>query len=174
VGHGGIDHALAVYGIELVILCQALVSSQPGKGAFHYPAAWQDFKAFHVVAAQDNLDREAVLLLGPREQVACILSICPDLLQARKVLGTVLQNLLGSLPVILVGGGDKDLQDPSARVYEEVAFAAFDFLVRVIADVIVCFAPPFSVVLTDWLSKTAAEGVGSCCSRTRSASRKAA
>jgi hypothetical protein len=54
-----------------------------------------------------------------------------------------------------------------------VALAPFDLFVGVITDVLVCWMPPFSVVLTDWLSKTAAEGVGFLSTRLRSASRKA-
>ena len=47
------------------------------------------------------------------------------------------------MPVVLIGGGDKDLEDSSIRVYQEVAFTTFDLLMGVITDVFLSRAPPF-------------------------------
>ncbi len=46
-------------------------------------------------------------------------------------------------------------------VYDEMAFASFDLLAPIKADAVLVPVPPFSAVLTDWLSMMAAEGVGS-------------
>src|SRR4029079_18936425 len=83
------------------------------------------------------------------------------------------ENLLGSFPIILVGGRDKHFQKASVGIHEEVTLATLDLFMGVITDIVLAAAPPFSVVLTDWLSKTAAEGVGSLPSLSRSASRRA-
>ena len=78
-GHGSIDHALAVNGIELVIACQPLVPSQPSKGPLDHPTAGQHFKTFDIIAAQDDLDTDIEFPLGPCEEVSGILPVCPDL-----------------------------------------------------------------------------------------------
>ena len=64
-----------------------------------------------------------------------------------------LQQRLCAIAVLHAGGGDDDRQQQAERIDEDVAFAAFDLFVRVKpAD------PPFSVVLTDWLSMIPALG----------------
>jgi len=58
---------------------------------------------------------------------------------------------------------DHNHEQQAERVYQYVALAAVDLLARVVtAD------PPFSVVLTDWLSMIAALGCGSRPARRRS------
>jgi hypothetical protein len=64
-----------------------------------------------------------------------------------------LQQQLRPVAVWHTGGGDDDRQQQAERVDEEVAFAAFNLFVRVKAA-----DPPFSVVLTDWLSMIPALG----------------
>src|SRR5260221_6516399 len=60
------------------------------------------------------------------------------------------------------GGRDRNGPDQSQCVHDQMAFTAFDLFARVIADSLLRFSrPPFSVVLTDWLSRIAAEGSAS-------------
>jgi hypothetical protein len=54
-----------------------------------------------------------------------------------------------------IGGVDKDTQQETRRINEEMAFAAIDFLRAVIA-----VDPPFSAVFTVCASMMAAEGCG--------------
>jgi hypothetical protein len=63
------------------------------------------------------------------------------------------QQLLGPITVLHAGGRDDDGQDESECVDEEMPCAAFDLCMGVEAA-----EPPFSVVLTDWLSMTPALG----------------
>jgi hypothetical protein len=114
------------------------------------------------------------LLSGPVYQPTGILPVRPNLGEAWIAVFAGREQGFGSVAIILVGRGDKDLQYPSVCIYEEVTLAAFDLFMPVITDVLLATAPPFSVVLTDWLSKTAAEGVGSRPTRARSASHSAA
>src|SRR5690242_18400199 len=108
-------------------------------------------------------------LSGPIYEPTGILPVCPDLLQTWIPALAGAQKFPGSVAVIRVGSQDKHLHYPPVRIYEEVAFAAFDLFMGVITDVLLDRAPPFSVVLADWLSKTAAEGAGSRATRSRSA-----
>jgi hypothetical protein len=62
---------------------------------------------------------------------------------------------------------DLDGEDHSERVDDEMTFSSVDFLARVISA-----EPPFSVVLTDWLSMMAALGVGFRPSWRRTCARK--
>jgi hypothetical protein len=55
----------------------------------------------------------------------------------------------------------------SKRIDEDVAFSSVDFLARIVSA-----KPPFSVVLTDWLSMMAALGVGFRPSWRRTCARK--
>ena len=64
-----------------------------------------------------------------------------------------LQQRLCAIAVWHTGGGDDDRQQQAERIDEEVAFAAFDLFVCIEAT-----DPPFSVVLTDWLSMIPALG----------------
>ncbi len=64
-----------------------------------------------------------------------------------------LQQQLRPLAILHVGGRDDHHQDQAERVDEEVPLAAFDLFVRIKAA-----EPPFSVVLTDWLSMMPALG----------------
>ncbi len=64
-----------------------------------------------------------------------------------------LQQRLRPVAVLHTRSGDDDGQQQAERIDEDVAFAAFDLFVRIKAA-----NPPFSVVLTDWLSMIPALG----------------
>jgi hypothetical protein len=55
-----------------------------------------------------------------------------------------------------IGGLDFSTDQQTQRVGDNLALAAFDLLAGIIAG-----GPPLSVVLTDWLSMTPADGLGS-------------
>jgi hypothetical protein len=57
--------------------------------------------------------------------------------------------------LIQIGGVDKDTQEETRRLHEEMALAPADLLGPIIA-----MRPPFAVVFTDWASMTAADGWG--------------
>jgi hypothetical protein len=126
-----------------------------------------------IIGAQDDFQANAQCLASPVDQPTRVLAVCPDLLQAGEIAFTIAQNLLASVAIILIGSRDKDVHHAPVGIDEEVTFAPFDLFMGIITDVFLPTAPPFSVVLTDWLSITAAEGVGSRPTRFRSASRSA-
>ena len=65
----------------------------------------------------------------------------------------VRQHLLGPVAILDVRRMNNGYQDEPEDIDKQVALASFDLFARVIAT-----RPPFSVVLTDWLSKMAALG----------------
>src|SRR5260221_6845396 len=87
--------------------------------------------------------------------------------QARELLcNTPFEQALSAIPVVDVGRMYQDFQDKALGIDQDMPFATFDFLATIIAS-----KPPFSVVLTDWLSIMAALGWGSSHNWMRSFSR---
>ena len=146
---------------QFIIFGQPPEASQPGKRALHHPPTGNDFEAFLVIGALDDLDLDAQMVGDPVEKGTIIPTVRPDFGQARKPLGEVFEERLSPLAFPQVGSGDKDGQNQSVGIYEQMTFASFDLLVTVKADGVLPRRPPLSVVFTDWLSRTAAEGVGS-------------
>jgi hypothetical protein len=62
-------------------------------------------------------------------------------------------------------------QQETVGIDEKMSLSSFDTLSRIITNSVLFFRPFFSAVLTDWLSRTAAEGVGSRPALTRRRSR---
>jgi hypothetical protein len=54
--HGDIDPRFGAGLCGLIIAGQSPLAHQPAEGAFHDPAAWQDFEASGVIGASDDLD----------------------------------------------------------------------------------------------------------------------
>jgi len=71
-----------------------------------------------------------------------------------------------AITVLQGGRMDDGVQDQTLRVYKEMALLAFDLLASVEA-VGIDTAPPFSALLTLWLSMTAAVGEASRCANSR-------
>jgi site-specific DNA recombinase len=121
---------------------------------------------FHRSAA--GQDREALLLLGSGHAVVLVALVGPDQAQPREPHQRPPQHQLGAVGLLDVRRMDHHDQQQAQRIDEDVAFAAVYALGRIIAA-----RPPFSVVLTDWLSRIAALGVGSRPSASRTFARSA-
>jgi hypothetical protein len=63
------------------------------------------------------------------------------------------ENKASTVAVLHVGRMDYGDENQTEDIYEQVALAAIDLFTRIVA-----MRPPLSVVLTDWLSITAALG----------------
>jgi hypothetical protein len=123
---------------------------------FHDPTPGEHLEALAAFRPLDNLEPD----VPPRPQrpqpggeVSGIHAICPDQPYAGELVPQHLQHALGPVAVLHTGGRDRYRQDQPERVDQNVAFAAFDLFMGVKAA-----EPPFSVVLTDWLSRIAALG----------------
>lgn len=65
-----------------------------------------------------------------------------------------------AIAVLYVSGMNKRVEQKSLRVYEKMALLSLDFLARVIA-MRIDLGPPFSALLTLWLSMMQAVGLAS-------------
>ncbi len=93
--------------------------------------------------------------LSPLDQYTGVAPISPNALQAREASQKSPQHQLGSVPVLYVGWVHRDGQQQALGIHHNMSLATSDLFPRIIAP-----ESPFSVVLTDWLSMTAALGVG--------------
>jgi hypothetical protein len=75
----------------------------------------------------------------------------------------LLQQIPGAVGVLDIGGMDKDTEQEAGGIDPDMALAALDLLGSVVAA-----RPPFSVVLTLWVSMMAAVGLASRPSVSRS------
>ncbi len=179
------DHRLGGRRQVLVVLAEPAEPSQPGEGAFHDPPswghrerrdgrrllAWRDPTAPPAaIATRDDLESDPVALARPGQEGAAVARIGPTLAQPWQAPPVQpLKQLDRTVTITDVGGGHVHGQEQPQRVDQQVAFAAVQLLGAVIA-----VPPPFSVVLTLWLSKITALGVGSRPWRRRSCSRSLA
>nr|CAM76839.1 transposase [Magnetospirillum gryphiswaldense MSR-1] len=91
---------------------------------------------------------------------ALVAAICEDALDERKQAADLLQYRQCAVAVLDIGGLDVGRQDHAERVDDDVALLAFDLLARVVTRRIDP-RPPFSALLTLWLSMIAAVGLAS-------------
>jgi hypothetical protein len=68
--------------------------------------------------------------------------------------------MLDRVPILNIGWRDEERDHQAQRIDNEVALLALDFLARIVAGR-VDFGPPFSALLTLWLSAMAVVAVGS-------------
>jgi hypothetical protein len=88
-----------------VVLGEAAIAAEPGKGRFDDPAARQDDESWSVVGAFDNLDAQR-RLLGDRELglASVVAAIGPDEFEPLEALADAVNDQGGAIPV-LDGGG---------------------------------------------------------------------
>jgi hypothetical protein len=106
------------------------------------------------VTAFDNLNDPSPMPPRPVYKSTCVSAIRPDPAQPMEPPAHTLQNTAPPITVLNIGRVHDHHQDQTEHIHEDMPFTAFDLLARIVATV-----PPFSV-LTVWLSKTAALGVG--------------
>jgi len=116
-------------------------------------------ETFHLVGSFHNLQCERVA--GPQrgnplQKLPSISPIGPNEPDAQEAVAYPSEKEFGSIPILNVGCMDDYSNNQPECVYEQIPFAAVDFLAGIIS-----MEPPFSVVLTDWLSMIAALGSAS-------------
>jgi hypothetical protein len=181
-GHRRIDQGLTGLAEALVVLAEAAAVPQPRKGPLHRPPARQDatetcraqgrpvdlLPGDHPHAAWlpgmlDDLNGPTQLLLDPGLAGAGVALVDPGVTQARELLVGPGQELRQGRPFLERRAVDVGPEDQPEGVDQEVALAAVEPLGSVVA-----VPPPRSVVLTLWLSRIAALGVGRRPCRVRS------
>ena len=155
-------------GSVLVVLGEAAATTEPREGAFDDPALGQDLEADSLIGAFDDLDlpRTEGLHGGSRDG-SLIAAIGEDALDERKHPTHRLKHEQPAVAILDVGRMNHDVQREAERVDQDMSLLSFDFLPRVVARR-VDPRPPFSALLTLWLSMIAAVGLASlpACSRT--------
>src|SRR5215216_3292745 len=154
--HSDPDHRLTRLGEVFIIFAHASVAIEPAQGPFDNPALRDGHNALEAVGTLRNLQADRPLepqRPDPVHQGTGIGSVGPDMPQPRKLVPEDRKYGLGAITVLHAGSRDDHREDQPERIAEEVALAAFDLLVGIKAA-----EPPFSVVLTDWLSMMPALG----------------
>ena len=120
--------------------------------------------------ALDNLERPACQgpSTDPLDQLSSIASIGPDQPHAGKPPYQFIDDQLRPIPILDIGRMHHHRQQQPHGIYYDMSLSTVDLLASVIAT-----RPPFSVVLTDWLSIIAALGVGFLPSACRTLTRRA-
>lgn len=159
--HRDVNPRFAGYRQFLVVFAQPSAAAQPSEGALHNPSSRQYLKGMAVFGTLDYLQDPPTDELCPFDQRPSISSISPDQPQSRKSPHKLAQHELCSITVLNICWMNYDSQQQSHGVHHDVALTSFHLLACVVAP-----WPPFSVVLTVWLSMMAALGVASrpCCS----------
>lgn len=152
VDHRDENHRLTALRQLLIVFAQAPAAAQPGEGPLDDPSLRQHDKAR--VRPFDDLDGPMEDRSGPLDQLARIAPVGPDQPKPRKAPADPFQHQPGTLAILKIAGMNHHRQDQAQGIDDQMAFAAQDLLARVIAA-----KPPFSVVLTLWLSMIATLGV---------------
>ena len=168
VGHRNQDHSFTGFRPGLVVLGQSAVLAQPREGAFDDPALGQHDEAMRF-GTLDDLHKTPVPASRPVDKPPGIAAVGKDQLQSAKPRTQLLNDESAAVAVLKVGRMDDQSHDQTKRVDEDVTLAPAYLLARVVTAV-----PPFSAVLTVWLSRMPTLGVGifpafrRTCARSRS------
>lgn len=167
--HRGSDPTLAATRVCLVVLTQASVATEPGEGTLDDPALCEYDEAALPLQFGHDLERETKFVCAPVLELTLVAGIGPDGLESGIAVPVELgEDLLGSITILYVGLVNRKSMNQPEGIDRNVALSAAYLLAGIVAP-----GPPFSVVFTDWLSRTAALGEGSWPSARRSSSRSA-
>ena len=167
-GHRYVHPGLRCFRQSLVVLAQPPTTAQPSQCSFHHPSPGQHFKAMAVAGTLYDLQDPTEKGGHPVSQLPTVAAFSPDKLQVWKSSQQFTDDQLGTIPVLDVGRVDHHRQQQSHGIYDDMPLPSGDPLARIVAA-----RPPFSVVLTLWLSMMAALGSGFLPSASRTMGRSA-
>src|SRR5208282_3349936 len=144
------------------ILGQSAAATEPGQGAFDDPALGQGDEAFRLIRPFDDLDVDARQNAFHRalELRPLVAGVGVELDQERKGAEQARHQQRAAVAVLEVGGVHDRVHQQALGIDEDVPLLALDLLARVVARRIDA-GPPFSALLTLWLSMMAAVGLAS-------------
>jgi len=169
VSHGDINERFARSGACVVVLTQATIRSQPGNRPFHHLASRQHVEARYPMGTLAAVQEPATNALHPFHHLASIAPIGPHHPQVRLLPMEVAHHQPCPVPVLDIGGMHHHRHHHAHGIHQQMACAS----VEVVASISPA-RPPFSVVVTDWLSRIAALGAASRPAATRTSVRRAA
>jgi len=147
---------------------EAAIAPKPGESPLDDPSPADKLEAALFVRALDDLEFDLLYGQSGGELVSLVAAIRKDLFDKREQPARLFDQLCGGIAVLDAGRDRLDAKQQPYRIGKRVAFDAFDFLARVIANRIPA-APPFSVAFTACVSMIAAVGEASRPSASRQA-----
>jgi len=117
----------------LVVAGEPAVFDDPGEGPLNDPAAAQDLEAFGGRIAFDDLDDDVGLLPGPAHQPTGVAAVGKGMFDEGIPGARGFQHELAAVAILDSGGMNPDGEEAAVGVGQDVAFAAFDLLARVVA-----------------------------------------
>ena len=94
----------------VVILAVDAVVGDPGEATFNDPPAWQHDELFQRVGALDHFDCPAEHVVHPRDQLARIGAVHPDMLEQIELMGEAGDEHHGAVAVLDARGMDDDAE----------------------------------------------------------------
>ncbi len=152
----------------LPILCQSSASVEPSEGSLDDPALGQNDEFLCGIGPLDDFDIDlaAYPLETCLELRALVAAICVELDEERKQSEHRAHQQHAAITILHVGCVYKSKQQQTLGIYGDMALLALDLLAGIIARRVNA-GPPFSALLTLWLSIMATVGLASrpACSR---------
>src|SRR4051794_26309564 len=147
----------------LVLLGEAAPAAEPAQRPLRHPAAREEDEAGAAGEPAHDDQRQAEQEAGEQDRQPVVGAVGEHDLEPGVEPLQPPQEIADPVRVLDVGGVDGHAEQQARGVDRDVALPAPYFLGRVVAA-----RPPFSVVLTLWVSTMAALGLGSLPSRSRS------
>ncbi len=125
-----LDHSSTGFYTALIVLAVPAVPTMPGVRALNHPAFLQRREAFCARRTHLDFDAPASTMFGQPgvQSMVVILLIRKDRDETRKVVGRdVAEQGGGRHPIIETGTGNKDGQQQSQRIDQQMALAPVDF-----------------------------------------------
>jgi hypothetical protein len=149
------------------VLGETAASVEPGDASLDDPALRQHHELADVAAFDDlHVDLVADRSQSLLELRPLVAAVGIELEQERKQAEHCAHQQNAAVAVLNVSGMDDGMQEKTLRIYKDVALLSLDPLARIIAWR-VNRDPPFSVLLTLWLSMIATVGLASAPTRAR-------
>ena len=141
---------------------QSAAAAKPGEGAFDDPALGQNQEAFGVAQSLDDLEVDARQSAFHRalEFRPLVASVSIELDQKRKGSEQARHQQRAAVAIQNVGGMHDRVHQEALRIDKNVPLLALDLLACIVTGRIDA-GPPFSALLTLWLSMMAAVGLAS-------------
>ena len=154
--------------VALEVAGEPPVAGDPGEGAFDDPSLGQDDEAVQLDALDDLQLPGAGLGDDGGHDRSLVAAVGEDALDEGKQTTGSAQQIEGAVAILDAGRMDHDVQEQAERIDENVPLAARDLLARIEA-LRIDRRPPFCAALALWVSMTAADGLASRPSFSRSA-----
>lgn len=105
------NHRLAGFNENLIILTQSTKPAEPCKRPFDNPAMGQEFETHRVIGSLNDLQDPLTEVFRPIDQLSRVSAVSPDSFQSRKAASQFLENQLGAVSILNVCGMNFTTQD---------------------------------------------------------------